>query len=180
MAKKAAPSVSLGQRVRKMREEQNISLDALAHKIGYSPEYLAELESDKITPPVGALIQISRALQIDSSSLLSETKKKARKAGYSQRTKAYFYENLTPESADKHLWAYMITLEPKQEHERVVFKHEGEEFHYVIEGEVEVTVGETPHTIKRGDAFHFDSSQEHQLRNLSDAESKVLVVVYTP
>ncbi len=180
MAKKAAPSVSLGQRVRKMREEQDISLDALAHKIGYSPEYLADLESDKVTPPVGALIQISRALKIDSGSLLSETKKKARKAGYSQRTKAYSYENLTPESADKHLWAYLITLEPKQEHERVVFKHEGEEFLYVLDGEVEVTVGETPHTVQIGEAFHFDSSKEHQLKNLIDTESKLLVVVYTP
>ena len=55
-------------------------IEQLAHKTGYAPEYLQEIEDGKVSPPVGVLIQISRALAVDSASLLAEEKKeRARK-----------------------------------------------------------------------------------------------------
>jgi quercetin dioxygenase-like cupin family protein/DNA-binding transcriptional regulator YiaG len=180
MAKKAAKTESLGERIRRMREDQKIDLDALAHKTGYAPEYLQEIEEGKAAPPVGALIQISRALQIDSSSLLAEAKKKERRQGYQKRTKSYSYQNLTPEAEDKHLWAYLITLDPKKAHERVAYQHEGEEFVYCLDGEAEIQVGGAPTVLKPGESLHFNSAVEHDLKNLSDSETKLLVVVYAP
>ncbi len=180
MAKKAAKTESLGERIRRMRESQNIELEALAHKTGYAPEYLQEIEEGKAAPPVGALIQISRALQVDSASLLAETKKKERREGYEKRTKSYSYENLTPEAEDKHLWAYLITLDPKKTHERVAYQHDGEEFVYCLDGEVEIQVGGVPSVLKVGESLHFNSGVEHNLKNLSDSETKLLVVVFTP
>ncbi len=180
MAKKAVKSESLGDRIRKMREAQDIELDALAHKTGYAPEYLQEVENGKTAPPVGFLIQISRALKIDSSSLLGEAKKKERRKSYSKRTRAYSYQNLTPDSEDKHLWAYLITLDPKKEHERVAYQHEGEEFVYCLDGEAEIQVKDTNNIIKTGESLHFNSADQHTLRNLIDTETKLLVVVYAP
>ena len=67
---------------------------------------------------------------IDSRSLLSDEKKK-RRQGYLKRTKAYAYKCLTPDAEDKHLWAYLITLDPEKQHAMVAYRHEGEEFAYV-------------------------------------------------
>ena len=134
MAKKAAKSQSLGERVREMRIRLKLDLDQLADKTGYTRQYLEEVEDGKIAPPVGTLIQISRALALDSASLLGEKKKVERRRSYLKRTKAYSYKNLTPDAEDKHLWAYLISLDPKKEHEMVAYKHEGEEFVYVLEG----------------------------------------------
>jgi quercetin dioxygenase-like cupin family protein len=180
MAKKIKKGESLGERLRKMREGQDLDITALAHKTGYAPEYITEVEEDKVSPPVGFLIQISRALQIDSSTFLAETKKKERRQSYLKRTKAYSYENLTPGSEDKHLWAYLITLDPQKEHERIAYQHEGEEFVYCLNGEVEIQVSEKQHTLKAGDSLHFNSAEEHNLKNLVDEETKLLVVVFTP
>lgn len=180
MAKKAAKSQSLGERVREMRNRLKLDLDQLAEKTGYTPQYLEEIESGKIAPPVGTLIQISRALAVDSSSLLGEEKKAERRRSYLKRTKAYSYKTLTPDAEDKHLWAYMVTLDPKKEHEMVAYKHQGEEFVYVMEGRVQVQVGEEIHVIKKGGNLHFNSEVPHNLKNLSAKQSKLLVVVYTP
>jgi quercetin dioxygenase-like cupin family protein len=179
MAKRAEKTQSLGERIRMMRERQHLDIKQLAEKTGYKEEYLNKIEEGKIVPPVGALISISRALAIDSKSLLSEDKKKRRQS-YLKRTKAYAYRSLTPGAEDKHLWAYLVALEPEKQHEMVAYKHEGEEFMYVLEGRVEITVGEEAHELKKGQTIHFNSGVNHNLKNLSSKQSKLIVVVYTP
>lgn len=180
MPRRPEKTQSLGERIRVMREKQQVDLKVVAEKTGYSVEYLQEIEAGKVSPPVGALIQISRALAVDSSSLLAEDKKKERRQSYLKRTKAYAYKSLTPDAEDKHLWAYQVTLEPKKEHEMVEYKHEGEEFVYVLDGRVELQIGEVTHVVKKGGTLHFDSGVSHKLRNLSTKQTKLIVVVYTP
>ena len=172
------PFVDQGQ-IQEMGAEK-MDLETLAQQTGYDRDYLEKVEQGKISPAVGTLIQISRALAVDSASLLAEDRKKERRRSYRKRTKAYSYKNLIPGAEDKHLWAYLITLEPKKTHESVEYKHEGEEFLYVLEGRVQVQAGRDVHTVKKGKSLHFNSAQEHLLKNLSSKESKLIVVVYVP
>lgn len=180
MPKKPAKGQSLGERIRTMRERQGVGIELLAHKTGYAPEYLQEIEEGKVSPPVGVLIQISRGLAVDSASLLAEEKKKERRQSYIKRTKSYSYKTLNPGAEDKHLWAYLVSLEPKKHHEMVAYKHEGEEFVYVVEGRVEIHVGKEKNVVKKGQSLHFNSGITHNLKNLSSKQSTLLVVVYTP
>ncbi len=180
MARKAQKTQSLGEKVRAMRKKLKVDLDQLAEMTGYNVDYLEKIEEGKTPPPVGALIQISRALAVDSSTLLAEDKMEERRKSYRKRTKAYSYKNLTPGAEDKHLWAYLVTLDPRKEHEMVVYKHEGEEFVYVLEGRVEIKVGDETTVVKKGGSTHFNSALAHNLKNLSTKQTKLLVVVYTP
>jgi len=180
MAKAPTKMETMGERIAGMRKRQKVDIETLAKNTGYSVEYLTRIESGKVAPAVGALIRISRALAIDSATLLAESAKKERRRSYLKRTKAYSYRNLTPGAEDKHLWAYLVTLEPKKEHERVEYKHEGGEFVYVLQGRVELQVGEDATVLRKGASYHFDSGQEHTLKNLSSKQSKLIVVVYTP
>ena len=180
MPKESTRTETLGDRIRKMRKGKNLEINAIAEKIGCAPELLEDIEENRTAPPVGLLIQISRALAVDTSALLAEEKRKERRKSYQKRTKAYSYKTLNPGAEDKHLWAYQVTLEPGKDHEMVVFKHEGEEFVYVMDGKTEIQVGEEATVLKKGDSLHFNSSIPHKLRNLSSKETKLLVVVYTP
>ncbi len=180
MGKKPLKTESLGERIRQMRKKQNIDLETLAEKLGQPVDFLQQIEEGKTSPPVGALIQISRALSMESGELLSEGRRQERRKGYRKRTKAYKYKTLTPEAEDNHLWAYQVTLDPKQEHERVEYKHEGEEFVYVLEGRVEIRVGDEKHILRKGSSLHFNSAAPHTLTNLSKTEAKLIVVVYAP
>jgi transcriptional regulator with XRE-family HTH domain len=180
MPKKPGKTQSLGERIRDMRKKLRLDVNQLAEKVGWTPEYLEQIEAGKTSPPVGALIQICRGLSLDSATLLAEERKVQRRRGYIKRTRAYAYKNLTPDARDKHLWAYLVTLDPKKAHEMVAYKHEGEEFVFVLEGRVEIRVGDEIHVIKKGGSLHFNSGIAHDLKNLSAKQAKLIVVVYTP
>jgi transcriptional regulator with XRE-family HTH domain len=180
MPKEPARTETIGDRIRKMRKSKNLELNAVAEKIGCNPELLNDIEENRSSPPVGLLIQISRALAVDTSALLAEERRKERLKSYRKRTKSYSYKTLNPGAEDKHLWAYMVTLEPEKDHEMVEFKHDGEEFMYVMDGKVEIQVGDDVSMLKKGDSLHFNSALTHKLRNASQKETKLLVVVYTP
>jgi transcriptional regulator with XRE-family HTH domain len=179
MAKKQEKQ-GIGDRIRAMRNQSKFDLNQLAERTGLAVEYLQEIEDGKAAPSVSSLIQISRALSVDTGTLLAEEKKQERRQSHLKRTKAYAYKSLTPDAEDKHLWAYLVTLDPKKEHEMVAYKHEGEEFVFVLEGRVEIRVADEVHEVKKGASLHFNSGTQHNLRNLSTKHSKLLVVVYTP
>jgi quercetin dioxygenase-like cupin family protein len=175
---------SFGAKMKQLRLARKISFEQLAGKTGFSQRYLKAIEEGIAAPPVSALIQIAKALSVDSGSFLSaedqEASKIRRRETFFKRTQAYSYKTLTPDAEQKHMKAFLVTIDPKQDHKMVDYRHEGEEFLYVIKGQVEVRVGEDQNLLKKGETLHFDSGVTHKLRNLSDEEAKLLVVIYTP
>ena len=173
----------LGKRLMKLRKEKNLTLKNLANETGLNLKYISQVEKGEVIPPVAVLLQLSRALEVDSSLLLREEKQLAgRKSDedYRKRTEDYTYQNLTPEARHKHLKAFKVFIDPKTDHKGVSYQHLGEEFIYVIEGKIEVMVGESRNTLARGDSLHFNSSIVHKLRNISKTKAELLVVLYTP
>ena len=170
--------------MRQLRELRKTSFEQLANKTGLSHRYLKEIEEGVVIPPVSAVIQIAKALAIDSGSFLSagerEASEKRRRESFYKRTQAYSYKTLTPEAETKHMKAFLVTIDPKQDHKMVEYKHQGEEFLYVLKGHLQVTVGEDQNLLKKGETLHFDSGIPHKLRNVSEEEAKLLVVIYTP
>ena len=180
--KKKDEMESIGQKIKKVRTKKKMPLDAMANETGFSIEYLKKIEAGKKIPPVGALLQIARALEIDSTFFLREEASNLQKRvrAYTKRTDNYAYTTLTPGAENKHLKAFKISIEPLQDHEGVGYQHEGEEFVYVLQGSVEITVGEHVNILEEGDSLHFNSGIRHRMRNISDIRSEMLVVVYGP
>ncbi|RLC31416.1 MAG: XRE family transcriptional regulator [Deltaproteobacteria bacterium] len=173
--------VSVGAKIRNARMEKNISLDFLANETGFSTEYLKKIESDRAIPPVGTILQIARALDIDSALFLREQENLTNRiTATSKRTDNYAYETLTPGVERKHLKAFLVTIDPMQDHSGVGYQHEGEEFVYVLSGKVEVVVGDNVNILEQGDSLAFNSGIRHNLRNLSDKTARLLVVLYVP
>jgi transcriptional regulator with XRE-family HTH domain len=173
----------LGRKLMKMRKERNMTVQHLANETGLSVQYIGQVEKGEVTPPVAVILQLSRALQIDSSLLLKEEKQRAgRKSAedYQKRTQDYTYQNLTPEAEHKHLKAFKILVDPQSDHKGVSYQHLGEEFIYVLKGKMEVMVGENRNLLSPGECLHFNSSIVHKLRNVSDEKAELLVVLYTP
>ena len=184
MATKKLNEKSFGAKMKQLRQLRKISFEQLANRTRFSQRYLKEIEEGKVIPPVAAVIQISKALSIDSGSFLSAEEQEAlvkrRRESFFKRTQAYSYKPLTPDAETKHMKAFLVTIDPKQDHKMVEYRHEGEEFIYVLKGQVEVIVGDNRNLLKKNETLHFDSNIAHKLRNLSDDKAKLLVVLYTP
>ncbi|MEW5736207.1 MAG: FAD-binding protein [Thermodesulfobacteriota bacterium] len=179
-----ATKESFGAAIRRLRENRQWSVEKLAEQTGMSPEFIAEVESDAAQPSVAFLLRLARALDVDPALFLSEQEKneiKGKRAdAYSRRTDNYSYRTLTPGAESEHLRAFLITIEPRQAHKPVAYKHEGEEFVYVFAGELQLTLGGREHVLKPGESQKFNSEIPHKLKSLSDTDTQCLVVLYTP
>ncbi len=183
MPTKKADEKSFGTKMEQLRLTKKLSLEQLANLTGLSQRYLRDIEQGIANPSVSVVIQIAKALSIDSGSFLSageEASEKRRMESFYKRTQAYSYKTLTPDAEKKHMKAFLVTIDPKQDHKMVDYRHEGEEFVYVLKGQVEIIVGEAQHHLKQDETLHFDSGMAHKLRNLTDEEANLLVVIFTP
>ena len=149
--KKTGRLTPVGKKIKKARTDKKITFDTLANETGFSIDFLKKVEAGKITPPVGSLLQISRALEIDSGDLLKdeEDRMQDRIKAYTKRTASYAYTTLTPGAENKHLKAFRVKIDAMKDHEGVSYNHEGEEFVYVLDGTIEVVVGEHVNTVCR-------------------------------
>ena len=136
MTTKKIDEKSFGAKMKQLRQVRKISFEQLANKTGFSQRYLKEIEEGVAIPPVSAVIQIAKALAINAGSFLSaeerEASVKRRKESFYKRTQAYSYKTLTLDAETKHMKAFLVTIDPKQDHKMVEYKHDGEEFLYVL------------------------------------------------
>ncbi|MBW2599351.1 MAG: FAD-binding protein [Deltaproteobacteria bacterium] len=173
-----------GEKLLRLRESHGWSRESLAQSTGQSPEFIEQCERNEISPSVSFLLRLSRTLNVDPGTFLHEGEKAMirdqRAKQFVQRTENYSYQTLTPGAEKEHLRSFMITIEPRQAHKPVAYKHEGEEFIYVMEGDLELTLGGKVHKLKQNESIRFNSEIPHKLKSLSNEPTRCLVVLYTP
>jgi quercetin dioxygenase-like cupin family protein len=179
----SAAGEGFGAKMCKLREAHSWTKETLAEATGQTPEFIENVEKEAFSPSVSFLLRLARALNVDPGTFLREEQKEMirgqRSQAFIKRTRNYSYETLTPGAENDHLKAFMVTIESKQVHKPVEYKHEGEEFIYVMDGDLEVTLGGKVHHLKKGESVHFNSEIPHKLKSLSSEDTRCLVVLYT-
>lgn len=181
---------SLGDRIRKAREMHNLTIQELSNRTGIDTDILKRIEANKMTPPLGELVKLGKALETRMSFLISpgtdkpmtivpadQRKEVSRHAGRSSVRYGYFYESLAPEKANRLMEPFMITLTPSEEVQPST--HDGQEFLFVLEGQMMAQVGAQKEYLKPGDAVYYDSSEPHFVKCVGGKETKLLAVLYT-
>lgn len=174
---------SFGKKIRTLREEKGLSLETLSHESGYPLQVLKDVEEGKIAPPVSLVLQLSRTFKVDMENIQTGQDKaivKKRVKSHKKRVASYAYTSLTLPGEEKHLRAYLVTIEPETDHKGVEYHHEGEEFVYVLNGGIAIQVGQNTTTLKKGGSLSFNSSLHHKLSNPTAEKAELLVVIYVP
>ncbi|MCB2194012.1 MAG: XRE family transcriptional regulator [Deltaproteobacteria bacterium] len=173
--------LSLGQRIKRLRERKEMGLNTLANQTGQSVESLTKIENDEQIPPVALLLTLSRVLEVDSDEFLKDEEEAAhrRVEAVKVRTDRYSYRVLTPEAGHRYLKGFLVTIDPSSDLDGAGYQHEGEEFVYVLSGQVEIKVGQNLNQLSQGESLHFNSSLVHTLRNPGSQTTELLVVLYT-
>lgn len=174
---------SFGQRIRSVREDKGLSLEDLALETGYALEILRKVENDEVVPPVSLVLQLGHTFKMDMEQEEDEEEKKASKKrakSHKKRVDSYAYVSLTRPGPDKHLRAYLVTIEAKTEHKGAEYHHDGEEFVYVLKGGLSIQVGQNTTRLKPGESIHFNSAIHHKLSNQTGETTELLVVIFVP
>jgi transcriptional regulator with XRE-family HTH domain len=183
-------SLSVGARVRAVRENKSLTLQDMAQRTGFSESSIAQIEAGEILPPLGDLVKLARALEMKMGYLLVQgeskpytvvrktNRKKVSRYG-SQKTirYGYSYESLAPEKRERNMEPFLVTLEPTSENEPSS-AHDGEEFIFVLEGEVEILLGDHKEILSPEDSIYYDSTMPHRVRSLGDRSARIVAVLY--
>ncbi len=174
----------LGKKIKTIREQQNLTLEDISKKTGFDLTMLTDIENEKLHPPLATIIKLSKALNTMVSNLISEQGSKkyevVRVADHkNQPRKAsefYKYIPLASEVEDRHMETFLVKLYPTDEKEMTM--HDGEEFIYVLDGEVRVTIEGKDEILNIGDTIYYHSSVPHFISTNNNDPAIILAVIY--
>ncbi len=175
-------------KIQSLRKSKDITLDRLAKMTDLTKGYLSQIENSTKTPPFSTLDKIAYALGVDITYFFIDSKneqvdakitvverEERKKVAPGGLRRGYGYESLAYKKAGKNMEPYLITVDSQG---RGSFKHDGEEFLFILEGTLEFTFGGEKYFLKPGDSIYFDSGVEHSGHAVGDEKVKMLCVIY--
>jgi mannose-6-phosphate isomerase-like protein (cupin superfamily) len=176
----------IGQRLRGLREVLDIPEAEVAELCEVTLDHYRKIEDGDADPGVYRLSKIAKRYGIDLNVLLfgEEPRMNAyfvtRKGqGLSvNRRKDYKYQSLASGFRRRKVDPYLVTVDPlpgDENHSKNA--HEGQEFDIIIEGVLEITIGEKVIILNPGDSIYFDSSEQHCMRAIGNEQCRFLCVV---
>lgn len=179
---------NIGNKIRVLRKSMKTTLDTLAVRTGLTKGYLSKIERGLQSPPIATLSKISSALNVDIT-IFFERRNQEVKCSIVRKDErnpiaqkgnifGYHYETIAHKKHDKAMNPFIITLIPHPG-DQTVFRHEGQEMMFVLQGSMEFLYGDERHILNEGDCVYFDSEVSHRGQCYGDTESKVLVVIYS-
>jgi transcriptional regulator with XRE-family HTH domain len=181
----------IGERIRKMREVQELTREEVCGLAGLSAERLAALEEGREVPSIGVVIKLSRVLGskvggllhggASASDVLTICRAGEVGVGYDQgdTDQGYTYRSLTRPGTPGHgMEPFLLTFDPRVTDAKPL-AHDGQEFVYILDGEIELLYDGQRRTLRPGDSAYLDASRPHLFRGLGDTPSRMLAVVWS-
>ena len=170
---------NLGQRLKHIRQQAGLSQRELARRAGVTNAAISLIESNQNSPSVASLKKVLDGIPISLSDFFSleipaQNRFFFRATELLPISKGKVDFRQVGDARKHQLQILHERYEPGADTGRSMLKHESEEGGVVIEGEIELTVGDQKAILKAGDAYLFDSRQPHRFRNIS---SSVCVIV---
>jgi transcriptional regulator with XRE-family HTH domain len=195
MAAKNTP----GKRIAELCKTYNVSEETLSERSGVPVALIRRIEEEDHIPDLAPLIKIARALGVRLGTLLDDHEElgpvitRAGKAGDTARFitgesgtdtgsqqdhKGLTFKALAPDKGGRHMEPFIVDIEPEAEQKKST--HEGEEFIYVMSGNLSLEYGSTSDVLHEGDSVYYDSIVPHRVFAGDGKPVKILAIIYTP
>ncbi len=175
--------MNLGLKIKRLRLQLNLSQSELADRSELTKGYISQIENGLTSPSIATLMDILAALGTD----LSEFFKKE-----DDERVVFSTEDFIEKHEDGVLLKWIIPNAQKNEMEPVLvellqgastavdFPHEGEEFGYVLEGKLCITLGSNKYFCKKGETFYYVADKSHSIKNTGKSNAKFLWISTPP
>lgn len=187
----AVKAFNIGNKVKELRQKNHLTLQDLAAKTGLSKPFLSQIENNKVIPPVATLFRLARALEVALGHFFQEPGEDGRIAITRERERIrldkrphqekgevhYIYTALETKKSNKSMEPFLVEFPTQEKEEMVFMSHEGEEFLYVMEGQLEFRTVDRVEVLDPGDSIYIQSELSHSFRRVSEAPARALAVV---
>lgn len=176
------PESRLGLKMRHTRLLKGLTLKELALRASCSESLLSRIENGSANPSIKMMHRVALALDMPVSGLFQDDgddgssvvlRQGERPTVQAGQAKGHRLEALIPSRRGNLLSGYINDIEPGSGSEGVI-THEGEEFGYVLDGELELIVDKKKYQLRPGDSFYFRSERPHSYINNRKKVARIL------
>jgi transcriptional regulator with XRE-family HTH domain len=180
--------MSLGERIKRNRNEKGLSLRDLAGRVDLSASFLSQIEQGKASPSIENLKKIANCLDVRVSYLIEDDEAK-KDTDIMRKDERHVIESidsntrislLTSSDIEKNMEPILYEIAPGGESGRDYYTHPGEEFIFILEGDLDIFINDVVHKLTEGDSLYFKSSQKHRFVNNGNKMAKAIWVVTPP
>ena len=175
------PAEPIGARIRELRKAHGRTLSDVAASVGISVSYLSQIERDVSRLPIAVLKRIADALGVHMTRLTG-AEEPVHVHADNRRQLTFTGLGITEERLSPNLSGplelLISTIHPGADSE--FYSHDGAEAGLVMNGTLDLWVGERHFELHAGDSFSFPSTDPHRCANRGDAPVKVLWVITPP
>ena len=197
--------MTIGEKLKKSRNDKGMSLRELATKVELSASFLSQIEQGKASPSIENLKKIAHTLDVRVAYLIEDEEDDIRNIEHIKKENIKYIESLDSNikmgillsnNREKNMEPIIYEIGVDGESGRDFYSHgSSEEFIYILEGELEVYVANKKYKLEgelevyvankkyklsKGDSLYFKSSLKHRFKNTSKKEVKALWVVSPP
>jgi XRE family transcriptional regulator, regulator of sulfur utilization len=173
----------VGEAIRKLRENINMSVRTLASKCGFSPSFISQVENGQSSPSIASLERIAAALSVtlvqffqsteaEAPAIIKASRRSALSSGWSRAK----LELLSSDSERSRLNPVLVTLAPDGASSKTPVSHPNQQFAMVFEGTILLTLEHTSEVLQRGDAVTIPSGTRYRWHNTSSKPAQILLV----
>ena len=171
-------------RLKGLRDALSLSTAQIAHVLNINEQLYLSYENGTSDIPLGLLQQVANLFNVELNVLLFGEEPKmdsyyVTRAGAGikvERTAAYSYRSLAAGFKNRNFEPLVVTVEPN-DNPVTLNSHDGQEWNYVIEGRMELHIGDKTIILNTGDSVMYDSNRPHGMKALDNKELKFITII---
>jgi transcriptional regulator with XRE-family HTH domain len=177
--------IEIGQKIKDLRLAAELTQEELAARAKLTKGFISQIENDQTSISLDSLIDILDALGMSVSEFFTEDEESDRIIfGRPDRIAlpdrgAKSFELLVPGSTNMLMDPILVTLNPG-ERLPVEGSHNGEEFGYILTGQLFIRYGKRTYQVRKDDCFYFEAYKEHQFMNKGKNKTTFIWVMTPP
>lgn len=175
--------MEIGKKIQQRRIFLGLTQQELANRCELSKGFISQLENDKTSPSIETLNLILEVLGIKISDFFASDQKKQiifTKDDYFEKDFGNYRQLWLVPSAQINQMEPIIVLIKKGSKTILDMPHNGEEFGFVINGEILIHYGDEAYKCKCGESFYFETNKKHYIENIGEEETKIIWVSCPP
>jgi len=183
---------NLGDKIRTLRKKAGMTQKELAERVGLTPSFISQLEKNLISPSLDSLLKLSEKLNTQPVYFLTEgesgpLQKMVITPAERQDVRLPALKGLdiklqllVSDVLNRRMEPYLLTIKGGAAIDGHFYGHKGDEFAYVIEGELEVEIQDEKQILRQGDSLYIGSTFPSKWSNIGKGEAILLWVLSPP
>lgn len=185
--------LQIGLKIRRLRQERRMTLQDLAEATGLSKPLLSQIENEQVIPPLSTLLRIAKAFKVPLHTFFQEegstgkcvlvrageSRRLPRRAGHGETPPPYTYHSLAYGKKHRNLEPFLVEFEATEWSDDLQVSHEGEEFLFLLEGELELHYGDQVMSMGPGDSVYYDSAEPHGYVARGEVRPRAVAVLFS-